>query len=995
MTELDRRDFLKLVGVGAGAAATACSDPVEKLVPYVIQPQSITPGISVEYASTCTECPVACGLHVKTREGRPVKLEGNPDHPINQGRLCSRGQASLGRAYHPDRYAGPMQRSASGTLEPATRESAEALVVDRLRGANGRAWIVGAPVGPTLGTVIDGFAAAVGARRVVYEPFSHDALRAGTKAALGVASLPIFDVGQADLIVDLGSDFLDTGLSPTEHGRQFADARDVTQHAGGGTRLVSVVPRLDLTTTNGDKWIPARAGSQGDVAIALARAIVDKRGVPDGVDSAVVEAFLGSATTATAAAAADVPKAELDALVEALLHANSPLVLPPGAAYAASNATATAAAVMLLNAVLGAVGKSVVIPPETPAPAPASMADLEEMLAEIEAGRVAVLLIHGVNPAHSLPGFADLVTQVETVVSFSSLADETSEKAHVVLPDHSAMETWGDAAPRPGVRSLVQPTLRPLLDTQALGDTLLTLGRGVGGDLPEGSFRQVLEAAWADTDWRGALGRGGVFDASATVGGPVSIGAGLGDVQFDSAKLDGSGSHALVAFPHSFLGDGRGASLPWLQEVPHPVTKLSWNSWVEMSFATADALGVGFGDVVSVETGAGSIDVSVFPRGGVRDDVIAIPIGQGHTVGHYASMTNDGAPGVARGVNVIDVLPAAKDASGSRVWLGANAQLTKTGQFRRLALSQWTDNQRGRGLAQQVTLAELAGHGDDHGDEHGGGHHDGPPHTFDPGYDAEPGQPYRWGMTIDTDRCNGCSACVTACYMENNVAVVGETQAIQHREMSWLRIERYIGEGDLEGGEERRPIPDREKLGELDVRHVPMACQHCGAAPCEGVCPTLATYHNIEGMNGMIYNRCAGTRYCANNCSYKVRRFNYWDYGNRNFPGMLGLMLNPDVTVRQQGVMEKCSFCVQRIETARQPAKDEGREIRDGEVVTACQQSCPTNAITFGNRRDESSEASKRADDPKRAFHSLQYLNTRPAITYLAQVKRDDHEGSH
>lgn len=994
MTDLDRRDFLKLVGVGAGAAATtACSDPVESLVPYVVQPESVTPGVAVEYASTCTECPVACGLHVKTREGRPIKLEGNPDHPINKGRLCSRGQASLGRAYHPDRYPGPLKRGAGGALAPTDRDSAQAAIVAKLKASGGKTVILGGPVGPTLGSVIDDFAAAAGAQRIVYEPFAHDALRAGTRAALGVASLPIVDVGRADLIVDLGSDFLDTGLSPTENARQFADARDVNEHSGGGTRLVSVVPRLDLTTTNGDKWIPARAGSQGDVALALARAVIDRRGLPDGVDAAAVNAFLGSVTTATAAAAADVPKADLDALAEQLLHAKSPLVLPPGAAYAASNATATATAVMLLNAVLGAVGTSIVVPPETQGTAPASMSELQDLLAAMQGGRVAVLLVHDANPVYSLPGFAEAMANVDTVVSFASLADETAEAADYVLPDHSAMETWGDAAPRPGVRSLVQPTLRPLLDTQAVGDTLLALGRGVGGDLPQGSFRQVLEAAWSDTNWRDALGRGGVFSAGTAA--PVSIGAGLAEVRFSPARLEGSGAHTLIAFPHSFLGDGRGAALPWLQEIPHPVTKLSWNSWVEMSFATAESLGVGFGDVVSVTTAAGTIDASVFPRGGIREDAIAIPIGQGHSVGQYASMANDGAPGEARGVNVIGVLPASPDANGSRVWLGTNASLASAGKFRRLALSQWTDNQRGRGLAQKVTLAELAGHGDDHGDGHGGGHHDGPPHTFDPAYDADPDQPYRWGMAVDSDRCNGCSACVAACYMENNVAVVGETQAIQHRETSWLRIERYIGDGDQTGGRERRPIPDREKLGELDVRHVALPCQHCGAAPCEGVCPTLATYHNVEGMNAMVYNRCAGTRYCANNCSYKVRRFNYWDYGNRNFPGLLGLMLNPDVTVRQQGVMEKCSFCVQRIETARQTAKNEDRDIRDGEVVTACQQSCPTNAITFGNWRDDGSALAKAADEPNRAFHLLQYLNTRPAITYLAQVERDDHEGSH
>ena len=707
----------------------------------------------------------------------------------------------------------------------------------------------------------------------------------------------------------------------------------------------------------------------------------------------MISAFVGDTTIAQAAEAADVPKADLDALVKKLLKAKHPLVLPPGVAYTASNATATAAAVMLLNGILGAVGTSVVIPPETAGPRPATMTELQELLTAMRAGQVKVLLIHDTDPAHSLPGFAAALEKVGTVVSFASMQNTTSETSDYVLPDHTNMESWGDVASRPGVRALIQPTLRPLLDTQATGDTLLTLGRALGGEMPEGSFVQVLREAWSDTDWEAALGRGGVFSEGAIA--PVTLGAGLADIRFEPAKLEGTGGHALVAFPHSFIGDGQGASLPWLQEIPDPVTKIAWNSWLEMSFATAESLDVGFGDVVKVETPEGSLNVSVFPRGGIRDDAVAIPIGQGHSVGYYASMENDGAPGETRGVNVMNVLPTTPDASGSRIWLGNNALMQKTGEFRRLALSQWTDNQRGRGLAQSVTLAEAQGHGDHHGDDHGGGHHDGPPHTFDPAYDAEPGQPYRWGKVIDLDKCNGCGACVASCYIENNVPIVGETQSIQHRDMSWLRIERYVGDGDNQGGLERRPIPDREKLGETDIRHLPMACQHCGAAPCEGVCPTLATYHNVEGMNGMVYNRCAGTRYCANNCSYKVRRFNYWDYGNRNFPGMLGLLLNPDVTVRQQGVMEKCSLCVQRIESARQTAKDEDRPIKDGEVKTACQQSCGTNAIIFGNWRDENSKLRKAADDPNRSYSVLQYLNTRPAFTYLAQVERDQVEHDH
>ncbi len=392
---------------------------------------------------------------------------------------------------------------------------------------------------------------------------------------------------------------------------------------------------------------------------------------------------------------------------------------------------------------------------------------------------------------------------------------------------------------------------------------------------------------------------------------------------------------------------------------------------------------------MKVETGvgAGSIELPAYPRGGIRDDVVAVAVGQGHSVGHYASLAGEGRLGERRGVNVISVLPALSDEQGGRAWLSTRAKVQATGAHYRVPVGQWTDNQRGRGIAREVSLLALAEGG------HGEGHE--AIVEYDPANDRDPGSEYRWGMTIDTDRCNGCSACIAACYIENNIPVVGEEGTRRQRAMAWLRIERYIGDGEAEGGEGRHARLDREELGVVNVRHAPMLCQHCGAAPCEPVCPVIATYHTPEGLNGMVFNRCVGTRYCANNCSYKVRRFNYFDYGADNFPGLLGLMLNPDVTVRGQGVMEKCTFCVQRIEAARQPAKDASRLIGDCEVVTACQQSCPTRAITFGNTLDSKSEVSVKSHDAARAYHALHVLNTRPAITYLAQVKRNADEKSH
>ncbi len=1020
MPELDRREFLKLVGVGAGAAASAgCSDPVQKLIPYVVHHEEITPGIPVFYASTCQECPTGCGLHVKTREARPIKLEGNPKHPINRGTLCARGQSALGRTYHPDRFTGPQRRGADGTLEAISWDEALDLLAEKVRGAGAGTWVLGGDRGPTINRVVDRFVEATGAGgRVVYDPFAPEAVREACRSLYGEPRQARYDLTDADLVLDFGADFLETGPSPTEHGRQFADARATDRHDHGGARLVYLGARLSMTASNADEWLPVKPGSEGLVALAIARAAVQASGasVPD-----AFRGLLADANPDQVASRAGVEAAAIRRVGAAVARAGRVVALPPGVAVTSRRAVASAAAVLILNHVAGAVGKTVHLDPEPEGRARASTREVLRLVDHMRSGGVKVLLVHDANPLYSLPaaaGFAEALEQVDFVVSTASLADETAMRADLVLPDHTPLESWGDAEPRPGVRSLLQPTLRPLHDTRALPDTLLDLGRKLdtARDLPPGSFRSILESAWGGAaGLRTALAEGGRF--TATPAAPAVPGGGAAALEVVEPQLEGDGGFALLAFPHPLLYDGRGANLPWLQEIPDPVSKVAWQSWAEISTATAERLGLSTGDVVALETPAGRVEVPVLPRGGIRDDVVAVPIGQGHTVGYYASLAGDGQPGEARGVNVIEVLPSVTDESGGRAWLTTQVQVEPTGGFRRLPLVQTSDNKRKRMLGEAVTLAALSngdgGHAGGHGGEHGGGaaHGDGhggpaglgaavyahvhePIAGFDPADDSLEESPYRWTMSVDLDRCNGCSACVAACHLENNIPVVGEDGTLRARQMSWIRIERFVGDGELSGGTGRRPTyPAHEELGATDIRHSPMMCQQCGAAPCESVCPVIATYHNPEGLNGMVYNRCVGTRYCANNCPYKVRRFNYYDYSQSQWPGLMALMTNPDVTVREQGVMEKCMFCVQRITAARQTAKDEDREIRDGEVVTACQQTCPTQAIHFGNAKDPSAKITVKSDDPKRGYHALHVLNTRPAITYHAKVTRGPVEG--
>ncbi|MCH7868820.1 MAG: 4Fe-4S dicluster domain-containing protein [Myxococcales bacterium] len=1029
MPELDRRDFLKLLGASTGAVAGAgCTvDPIEKLIPYVIQPEEIVPGTSTIYSSTCMECPVGCGLHVTTRDGRPIKLEGHPDHPINQGTLCARGQVGLGRTYHPDRYESPMVKGSNGST-PISWADAQAKVAKSLKASPKGTWILGGPVGPTLSKLMDEWVSATGAGgRVVYEPFAHESLRSATKMVFGRHVLPEFDLSSADLVLDFSSDFLDQGLSPVEHARQFSQAKDLSNH--GGAVLISVGPRLSMTASKADKWIHSTPGGEGALALALAMAIFPKKSsalvAKKGDLRSVKDLFKGQ-NTGQLLKQAGVDQHSFDDLVARLLAADHAVAMPPGVSATSSSGTSDAAAVLLLNVLLGGEGTRLKIPAEDSAEHSAPYSEIQALIAAMKAGKVNMLLIHNSNPVYSLPaasGFVAALAKVGTVVSFATLTDETSEAADLVLPDHDAFESWGDVSPRSGIRTLIQPTIRPLFDTQGLGDSLLAIGRETGAKLGEGSFLDRLKSAWSGSDWRQNLENGGVYAPVAP--GSTAVVATVSQIKIAAPELSGSGEYTLVAYPHSFIGDGSAATLPWMQEIPDPVARASWLSWIEISDRTCAKLGVDYGEVVEVKTDAGSIALPVYPRGGIQDNVIAIAIGQGHTVGHYASLAGDGQPGKARGVSVISILSDATDEKGGRAWLSTKASVSGPVGYQRIPLTQFTDNQRGRKLAPTISLAALAmggvhgddhgvvaaaghreGHHEGHGDEHGAAHGaaaasagHGESHEIIALYntenDAHPDSEYRWAMSIDNDKCTGCGACVAACYTENSIPIVGEEGMTRHREMSWIRIERYVDDGDREDGYERRPHPDREALGKTDVRYAPMLCQHCGAAPCESVCPVIATYHTPEGLNGMVYNRCVGTRYCANNCTYKVRRFNYFDYSQECWPGNMNLMLNPDVTVRQQGVMEKCTFCVQRIVTAQQTAKDENRPIADGEVVTACQQSCPSQAIQFGNAKDRKSKVVVTSSDEKRAYHSLHVLNTRPAITYLKQVDRADDERSH
>ena len=994
-----RRTFLKVLGSSAPAAAiTACAPiPAEQLIPYVVPPEDVVPGVATWYATVCGECPAGCGMVVRTREGRAVKVEGNPEHPVNRGSLCIRGQASLQGLYDPDRFSGPQRRRATNAaagqsvLEPIGWEAAQRLFVDRLRDAQaGRIAIVTPLLTGTLDRLVERWAGGVGARRIRYEPFAHEALRAAGLAAFGRPVVPHYDFARPDLIVSFGADFLETWLSPVAYGRDFADGR--RRDGSGRTRLVQLEPRLSLTGAQADEWLAIEPGTEGLVAAAMVHVIVSEQRTllpdPDAGAAGRIFELVRDHAPERVAAQTGVPAETIRTLARRFADpaAGGGRTLAVGGGVSASGAGATAAltAMHLLNHVAGNTGATVTFEQEDggsadggpPGPAgwdgAGSHREMLELAAAMEAGEIDLLLLHGVNPVHAMPGgagFAAAAAKVPTVVSTASCPDETSSLADLVLPAHTPLEAWGDAEPRRGVRGLQQPAMRPLLDTRHLGDLLLDSGRALGGDaaetLPaEGDFLDVLRAEWrdalarragggdtpaADFDvfWDDARRRGGAWQPAAPAA--VALNPAVLETPLDlDPEVDGNRALALVVYPSPHLYDGRGANRAWLQEVPDALMQTAWSSWVEAAPETAAVIGAEEGQLVTIESDHGAADATLLLNPRLRPGVVAVPLGQGHTqYGRYAS---------GRGINAAALIdPAPEAASGGPRWLGTRVDVTPRAVRRALPRLQTTFDQDSRGIAQAVTQEELAA---------------GLPDVQEAPFSLYPDHPHpvhRWGMAIDLDSCTGCNACVAACYAENNVPVLGADRMRRGRTMSWIRIERFVEEEDAGAGN----------------RFLPMLCQHCDHAPCESVCPTYATYHTDEGLNAQVYNRCVGTRYCSNNCPYKVRRFNW---SQPEVPEPLTLQLNPDVTTRSAGVMEKCTFCVQRINEGQDRARDENRPPADGDITPACAQTCPAQAIVFGDLNDPDSRVSKAAADP-RAYHVLETLNTRPAVTYLKKVR--------
>jgi molybdopterin-containing oxidoreductase family iron-sulfur binding subunit len=981
--EIKRRDFLKLIGAtGVAVAAPGCTrKPPKSILPYVIPGDEIIPGKAVWYASVCRECPAGCGVHVRVREGRAVKVEGNPQHPVNGGRLCSRGQAALQGLYNPDRIQQPMRRTETGGWEKLTWEEAEAWLAQRLQeiAEDGRgneiAWLTPHMTG-SLDRLIDDWLAGFGSRRRLrYEPVGYEALRAGNRMAFGRQAIPSYDFSAARAILSFGADFLETWLSPVEYAAGFAEVRAV--EGDDPASFVYFGPRRSLTAANADEWIAVQPEHLGAVALSLVHVIVSERlGVRLPSDEQRrIERLVSEASPENVARLTGLGVERLQAIAREFAAASPGLAVTGDVACETATGPATVAAVSLLNYVCGNIGRTVRFGPSHTLASANSYAEVVSFIRAMNAGSISALFISESNPVYSVPtkaGFEGALSKVPLVVACSSYFDETTARAHLVLPIHTPLESWGDHEPRRGVYGLMQPVMQPVFDTRLLGDLLLSLASRVGGKVAakftDATFYDYLRRRWqrlqrrlapgADFDgfWYDALRRGGVWEE---VPEPrVRLAPGLSPRNFRPLLTQArarDGKFRLLAYPSQHFYDGRGANRPWLQEVPDPITQVVWDNWVQIHPEDAARLKVRHGERVRLWSSQASVELPVYVDDGIQPGVVAVPAGQGHKdYGRYAN---------GQGVNIYPLfLPQPVENSGGMGWADTEVQLNATGQSGRLVSVAGSDTQHDRELIQFIPLAELKRGVTE------------PKHEEIQMYPEHEHPDHQWGMVIDLNKCTGCSACVTACYAENNIAVVGKELVAHGREMAWIRIDRFYEEEGKKGR----------------VNFLPMLCQQCDNAPCEPVCPVYAAYHTPEGLNAQVYNRCIGTRYCSNNCPYKARRFNWFAY---EWPEPLNWQLNPDVTVRSKGIMEKCTFCVQRIVDGKNHAREEGRPVQDGDITPACAQACPSDAIVFGDLKDPRSKVSRlRQRSEPRGYRALEELNTQPAVIYLKKVTRDNEK---
>jgi MoCo/4Fe-4S cofactor protein with predicted Tat translocation signal len=969
-----RRSFMGLMGASLGLAGlTGCRRPEQHILPYNKRPEGLIPGISQFYATVMPFGATAIGLLVESHEGRPTKIEGNPQHPHSQGASSAWVQASVLELYDPDRSTGPAAKgvpSQKMTVASDWKKFWSALAA-RATVASGKAGqglviLTESHRSPTLAAQLNALQAKLPRAKIVrYDPQSRQSERDGLAAALGEPLEASADLAAAKIILAIDSDLLLTDGSPIKQSQGYAKGRDVTNGGETMNRLYAVESRFSITGASADHRLRLASRDIPAFTAALANELAGKHGLA-----------LGDAASALGGLAQGLPSSA----AKWVTVVAKDLVENRGASAVIAGhrqPSVVHALAALINTALGNAGKTVSYhkPFDVSPDGPAALVELSK---SIQSGGVETLLILGGNPAFTAPADADFraaLAKVPYSAHLSGWINETSKLTTWHVPQAHFLESWGDASADDGVTAIIQPLIAPLHDGLTESELVerFTGGSRQAYDLVRSTWAGKLDVAGVfETGWRRALHEGVIPNtASASVAAaptPVNV-ANLIRMYAAPAK-DG---FEITFHPDSHAWDGRFANNGWMQEMPDQMTKQTWGNAALLSSSTAQKLGVTDGDFIEIKTRDGhSAKLSALIAPGQADDSIAVTFGQGRTEGMNQKIFEvDGLIGVdtyplrSSGAFYVSVGAAAVKADGHQEIARTQEHHTiPKGReiLREGSLVQFKQNPRFAPEKIETPRLNLWSENDD------------------VKYDG-----LKWGMTIDLNSCTGCNACMIACQAENNIPLTGRVGVLRNREMHWIRVDRYY-----EGDDVENPRAAMQPVG----------CQQCENAPCELVCPVAATEHSPEGLNEMAYNRCVGTRYCANNCPYKVRRFNFFNY-NGDVPELRKMQFNPNVTVRSRGVMEKCTYCVQRIQEGKIAAKREGRivkrhghdiaEVRDGDIVSACAQACPTQAIKFGDLNDDKSAVARNANGP-RAYGLLGELNTRPRTSFLARIRNPHPE---
>ena len=940
----DRRSFLKVMAASfALAGLTSCRWPEEKIVPYAHRPDNRTPGKPVYFATAMEKGGVATGLLVKSVDGRPVKVEGNPSHPNSLGGATPQELASVLEMYDPDRSQAVVYQTGKQVVSKSWEQWSEFIenhsAALRQKSGAGLYFLSEATASPTILRLRKKIEEQYPqAKWFEYEAISDDNEREGTRAVFGQPYRPLPDFKQAKIILSLDSDFLGAHPAALAWSRQWAEMRN--PDGAFMNRLYVAESMFTSTGAMADHREALPAGQIATLAQALIARILQHESLKA---SSSLDDLKGIYSTAPAT---HFPVDVLDALVDDLVHHQGESVILAGSRQPAS----VHAIAHLLNHILGNAGKSIQFAPAPEPLRPSHKDAIAEVASALQGGGVDTLVILGGNPAFNAPvelDFPGLIAKAKHSIHLSLYRDETSMLCEWHVPRAHTLETWGDARGYDGTVSSVQPLIAPLYDGKTSCEVLGSMVEGEpvrAYDIVRKTFEDSRYKP-TEKEWRTFLHDGIVADSTFEKRAPAVDIAGVRSISGSSIS-HGEGFE-LSLYEDLFVYDGRFANNGWLQETPDFITKLTWDNALLIAPSTADELDLNEEDVVKITAGERSIEAPVSILPGMAPNTGAIALGYGRTHGGRIA---DGA-----GVNTFAIRP-----NGESILQGVT--LIATGKKYALAATQDHHAIDDIGMIQEGDLSEYKENPEFAQEE--GAHYPKldvwEPHEYNN---------HKWGMTIDLNQCTGCNACVTACQAENNIPIVGKEQVTWGREMHWIRVDRYF-KGDP---------------GKPTVTPQPMTCVHCENAPCEQVCPVQATVHNDEGLNVMVYNRCVGTRYCSNNCPVKVRRFNFFNF-NYGLKEVEKLRMNPEVTVRMRGVMEKCTMCTQRIEAVKIDAKNNRRPIRDGEIVTACEQACPTKAITFGDLNDENSRVTKKTND-SRNYSILDVLYLKPRLTYLAKIR--------